>query len=275
MGELLETVKVTHVTVQHPGMPFDRSGRPGALHLRVVPLLLSDPACFLVVFEWREGSISVVTQAASPAVVDTEDAQVVDRELQAQVAFLREELRRVGSEQVSTGEELQAANEEIQSTNEELQSTNEELESAKEELQSTNEELTSINAGLSDKLATLRVDNDELTELLAAVDIPVLLLSTELTIRRFSRAAGQLLNVIDGDVGRPFSHLRPTIELPDIDRLCAEVMGSQTTRALDVKSASGQPYSVSVRPYPVTPSDSVSSGVLLVFLAWSGQAASK
>jgi len=106
-------------------------------------------------------------------------------------------------EQDASNEELKSANEEILSSNEELQSTNEELETAKEELQSVNEELTTINEQLQNRNAELTRLNDDVNNLLANANVPMVALSTDLRIRRFTPAAAKLLNVLSTDVGRP------------------------------------------------------------------------
>jgi two-component system, chemotaxis family, CheB/CheR fusion protein len=63
------------------------------------------------------------------------------KELEYELAGMKEHLQTVIEELETSNEELQSTNEELQSTNEELQSSNEELETTNEELQSTNEEL--------------------------------------------------------------------------------------------------------------------------------------
>ncbi len=93
-------------------------------------------------------------------------------------------------------EHLVAANEEALSSNEELQSTNEELETAKEELQSTNEELVTVNEQLQNRNSELGLLNDDLTNLLSSVNIPILMLSGDWRIRRFTPQAEKLLNLL-------------------------------------------------------------------------------
>ena len=119
-------------------------------------------------------------------------------------------------EQEAINEELKSANEEALSSNEELQSTNEELETAKEELQSTNEELVTVNEQLGNRNFELAQLNDDLTNLLSSVNIPILMLSGDWRIRRFTPQAEILLNLLPGDVGRPIVNLRPNIDVPDL-----------------------------------------------------------
>ena len=103
----------------------------------------------------------------------------------------REYLQSIIQELEAANEELQSANEEILSSNEELQSTNEELETAKEELQSTNEELNTLNEELQERNEELSRVNSDLLNLLASVQIPIVMVSRDLRIRRFTPDGGE------------------------------------------------------------------------------------
>jgi two-component system CheB/CheR fusion protein len=80
------------------------------------------------------------------------------KQLEAELAQLREDMGSIVEEQEAANEELQSVNEEIISSNEELQSINEELETSKEELESSNEELITINQ-------ELQMRNEQLAEI--------------------------------------------------------------------------------------------------------------
>ena len=134
--------------------------------------------------------------------------------LERENAQLREEsiatkryLQSIMEEHESANEELRSANEEIQSSNEELQSTNEELETAKEELQSTNEELNTVNDELQTRNLQLAQAGNDLQNLLSSVNIPIVMLSNDLRIRRFTPVSQRALNLIPTDVGRPISDI--------------------------------------------------------------------
>jgi two-component system CheB/CheR fusion protein len=100
-------------------------------------------------------------------------------------------------------DEASAAAEEAQSSDEELRSTNEELETAKEELQSANEELSTLNDELRLRNTALVRMNDDIENLLGAVEIPILFVGTDLTVLRFNVTAGLLLNLRPDAIGRP------------------------------------------------------------------------
>jgi two-component system CheB/CheR fusion protein len=128
--------------------------------------------------------------------------------LRDELAGTRESLQAIIEEHEATNEELRSANEETMSSNEELQSTNEELETAKEELQSTNEELTTLNEELENRNNAMDNINNDLQNLLARVNIPVLILGRDLRIRRLTAVAEKVFNLIPADIGRPVRHLQ-------------------------------------------------------------------
>src|SRR5262249_60347924 len=119
----------------------------------------------------------------------------------------------------AANEELQSANEEVLSSNEELQSTNEELDTAKEELQSTNEELNTVNEELNARNEELSRVNSDLVNLLASVQIAIVIVASNLRIRRFTPMAERMLNLIPSDIGRPIGHIKPNIDCPDLEQM--------------------------------------------------------
>ncbi len=169
--------------------------------------------------------------------------------LEQELAATKEYLQSVIETQEATNEELQSANEEILSSNEELQSTNEELETAKEELQSANEELSTVNDELRSRNAEVSQINSDLTNLLTSVDIAIVMVSSDLTIRRFTPAAERIFGLISHDVGRPLDNINPTIALPDLQKTVRQVLASPQSIEQSVTDGSGQSYRMRVAPY--------------------------
>ena len=134
-----------------------------------------------------------------------------------ELAETNRDLHAIIQEQEATNEELQAANEEILSSNAELQSTNEELQTAKEELQATNEELTTVNEEMQNRNAELTHAIDDLRNLTASIDVGIVMLESDLTIRHFTPAAAKVLNLIAGDIGRPIGNIKPNLNVGDLD----------------------------------------------------------
>ncbi len=194
------------------------------------------------------------------------DYETVRQKLEEREQELREagvHLRRMAEEHEATVEELRASNEEIRSANEELQSTNEELGTAKEELQSVNEELTTINEELGAKNADLGLANDDLKNLFSATNLPTIIVSNDLRIRRFTPAAESLLNVIPADIGRLVTDLRGIIEVPNLTGILRKAIDDLAITHLEIQAANKRWYSISCRPYRTT--DNRIDGAVITF----------
>jgi len=137
----------------------------------------------------------------------------------------------------------------VLSANEELQSTNEELETAKEELQSTNEELTTLNEEMQNRNSELGSANNDLLNLLGHVDIPVVMVSNDLRIRRFTPPAQKLLNLLPGDIGRRLGEIRPNLDVEDLESLANEAIRRAAAQERQVRTKEGGWQMLYVRPY--------------------------
>jgi two-component system CheB/CheR fusion protein len=169
--------------------------------------------------------------------------------LEGELAATKEYLQSLIETQEAMNEELQSANEEILSSNEELQSTNEELETAKEELQSANEELTTVNDELRSRNIDVNQINNDLHNLLNSIDIAVIMVGNDLTIRRFTPRAQEIYGLIPGDIGRPFFNVNPTIEIPPLQPLVLQVMSNLQTVEKEFNDSQGTRYQLRILPY--------------------------
>ena len=84
------------------------------------------------------------------------DQQTIIRQLEDELAAMKEDLQTTLEQLATTNEEFKTTHEELLSMNEELQSTNEELETSKEELQSLNEELGRSTTNWASRLRNWR-----------------------------------------------------------------------------------------------------------------------
>lgn len=184
--------------------------------------------------------------------------------LEEELALTRRYLQTVIEDQEAITEELKSANEEIQSSNEELQSTNEELLTAKEELQSTNEELTTVNEEMQTRNDELVRTNNDLLNLLASVNIPIVMLGNDLKIRRFTPQTERLLNLLPGDVGRSISDFKLKINVPDLEDLVRSVLDHLAPSEREVHDREGRAYSMWIRPYR-TSDNKIDGAVLALF----------
>jgi two-component system CheB/CheR fusion protein len=262
--------------VRKEGVLIKRNGRLREVSLQVVPFQ-GGPGeggaaerYFLILFE--ETRVPDVESAKSPtSPAKASNSQVAEisrlrRELQTAKAYLQS----IIEEHEATNEELKAASEEVQSANEELQSTNEELETAKEELQSTNEELVTVNEQMQNRNVELAQLSDDLINLLGGVDIPIVMLGSDLRIRRFTPQAERLLNLLPTDVGRPIDNIRPNLKIYaksgelDLAALIREVIDTVSLKEQEVQDLNGRWYSMRLRPYRTA--DNKIDGAVVIFI---------
>ncbi len=195
---------------------------------------------------------------------DQQSLEALQRELQwskESLRLLEENLEAKIQDQALINEDLKAASEEILSSNEELQSTNEELETSKEELQSTVEELNTVNEQLTNRNTELMILNSDLTNLLNNANIPLLIVSKNLTIRRFTSAAAKLFRLIPEDVGRRLSDINLHLIDVAIESRVNEVMEHLRTGEWEVQGDDGSWYGLCIKPYR-TLDDKIDGAVL-------------
>jgi two-component system, chemotaxis family, CheB/CheR fusion protein len=111
-----------------------------------------------------------------------------------------------------------------------LQSINEELETSKEELESANEELTTVNEEMSNRNTELSSLNADLSNLHSSVNMAILVLARDLTIRRFTATAEKIFDLWATDVGRPLSSVRHNLVVAN-ERSSREVTALKRIRA--------------------------------------------
>jgi two-component system CheB/CheR fusion protein len=243
----LHSARKRNIAVRREGLRVKSNGGWHDVNLEVIPLPASDRMHYLVLFEESrapsraKGSRRKTEKQARP------DASLL--QLQQELAASREHLQSIIQELEAANEELQSANEEILSSNEELQSTNEELDTAKEELQSTNEELNTVNEELHGRNEELSRVNSDLVNLLASVEIAIVIVASDLRIRRFTPMAERVLNLIPADIGRPISHIKPNIDCPDLERLIHDVVDRVVPQEREVQDQQGSVFSLRIRPY--------------------------
>ena len=202
----------------------------------------------LVLFQALPVSKHLADGAASGKSAKPSHPGEVER-LRVELTSTKESLQAIVEEQEASNEELKSANEEVESANEELQSTNEELETAKEELQSTNEELTTLNEELINRNRELAQFNDDLNNLLTSINIPLLVVDGNLTVRRITPQAQAVFNIISAEMGRKLADIKPKIPLPNLDKLIREVIANLVPYETEIRDGEGNMFSLRIRPY--------------------------
>jgi two-component system CheB/CheR fusion protein len=194
---------------------------------------------------------------------EVQDLRREMQDLRGELERTKRHLQEIIESNEAANEEIRAANEEVQSSNEELQSTNEELETTKEEIQSTNEELMTVNDELRHRNRELAALSGDLTNVLASTQIPIVIVDSDLRVRRFTPATEQVMRVIPGDMGRPLSDLKLRVDIPDLEARIVHTIDSLATTEEDVRDDQGHWWSFSIRPYRTV--DHVIDGAVLIF----------
>ncbi|HEY1718313.1 MAG TPA: chemotaxis protein CheB [Verrucomicrobiae bacterium] len=254
LGTAIREAKKKNATVQRNVRLHDHD-KIRRVNLEVVPVKLSGSAenCFLVLFDYADKGRGGALRPAKKEAVEKEiPATEKNRELKrlrTELAAAREYLQAIIEQQDAGNEELKCANEEVLSSNEELQSTNEQLGTAKEELQSTNEELQTLNEELQTRNSELNQLNNDLSNLLASVRIPILMLGSDLRVRRFNPAAIELLRLKPAVIGRPIHSIDLPIVVRDLENSLLEVINKVAPREMEVRDDDGHWYSLRLNPY--------------------------
>jgi two-component system, chemotaxis family, CheB/CheR fusion protein len=250
----LREARTRNVRVRKENLRLRSNGDGHVVNLDVTPIGTGAERRFLVLFEEEPaGADGAAARKASARkgkkTEKTPKSGETIKHLQTELVASREYLQSIIEDLEGANEELQSANEEILSSNEELQSTNEELDTAREELQSTNEELNTLNEELRSRNDELSRSNGDLTNLLASIHVAIVMVTTDLRIRRFTPAAERILNLIPGDLGRPIAHIKPNIQCPNLEELIADAIDTVTVREREVTDQQGNVYSLRIRPY--------------------------
>ena len=241
------------------------------VNLRVTPF--KSPAHlannFLVAFEPPDGgAVSTSAEAVVSPLSEDErtqkDKQIA--QLKQELGATKEYLQSIIEAMEATNQDLQSANEEVQSGNEELQSTNEELQTSKEELESANEELHTVNDEMEHRNELLSQLNNDLNNLLNSVNLPVVMVDSGLSVRRFTPQASKLLGLAATDVGRRITRLRLKLDVDALEKLMSEVIAQVQPSQHRVRNDEGKWCDLRLTPYRTA--DNRIDGVVLTVLSF-------
>ncbi|MES2206192.1 MAG: chemotaxis protein CheB [Pseudomonadota bacterium] len=234
--------------VHRNGIRLRKNANTSEINIEVLPVQPSGSceSCFLILFT----ETSVQTKGDKLPVSEDTHAN------ESEVIYLRQELVSMHEYMQSFIEqkdwinaEMKSTSEEMLSSNEELQSTNEELETAKEELQSVNEELTTVNEQLQFRNQELNQLNDDLTNLQSSAGVPIILLSANLRVRHFTKAAIKALALLPSPQDNSFSSLKASLSLPDLEQIIEEVTTSLQVSMRAIQNPKGRWYMLEIHPY--------------------------
>ena len=263
----LEQARSSAAVVRKENVQLEVNGGFQNVTLEIMPFQapLQSQQTFVVTFEEASGAPKP-EPPRKPESSDAKDRQIA--QLKQELAATKEYLQSIIEALEASNEELQSANEEIQSGNEELQSTNEELQTSKEELESANEELNTVNEEMQHRNVELTQANNDLQNLLASVNIPILMLDAGLNIRRMTPQVQDVLGITAADLGRPIHRIRLKSHVHDLERRMLDVIEDLQPSDVAVQDGQNRGYRLRITPYRTV--DNRIEGVVLAFVASSG-----
>ncbi len=247
----------------------DAPDRSNFVRVEVIPFRLpsTEDDYLLILFERvtppapveLRSTLKPAQRKAKQTLIELENIQ-----LRQELAAIQEQLQTIIDEQEAANQDVRAASEEILSSNEELQSTNEELETAKEEIQGANEELITVNEELRSRNQEATQLNNDLINILSSVQLPILIVGTDLRIGRFTPMAERIFNLIATDIGRSFSNIRHNLNIPDLDLAILQTIDTMTIYQQEIQDRSGRWYHLTIRPYKTRENQIVGATIVLV-----------
>jgi two-component system, chemotaxis family, CheB/CheR fusion protein len=270
LHEAMERARAGSSTVRKEGLRVQAGAEARVVNLEVIPLAVAPAPAdrhYLILFEEpspREARGDRRLGHPGDAEPSRADAAAEVERLKADLLATQDYLQSLLSEHQASTDDLAAANEELVAANEELQSTNEELQSAKEELQSTNEELGTVNDQLHHRNQELDEVANDLANVLASVEIPVIIVDLELRVRRFTPTVRSIARFIPEDVGRPIDDLKLMVQVEDLPAAIREVIASVAPKEREVRDLEGRCFRMQIRPYFTT--DHRLDGAVLSFV---------
>jgi two-component system CheB/CheR fusion protein len=265
----LQTAKKENVPVRKEGVSIQSDGGTREIDFEVIPVHaeVTQELFYIIVFQDAPAKPARTPASKRESAIEARKGLPLARQnerLTREIRQLRGQLQALIEEHETTSEEFKTANEEVLSSNEELQSTNEELETAKEELQASNEELTTVNEELQNRNVELSVANNDLLNVLANVNIPVVIVNNDVRIRRFTPAAQTLLNLLPSDIGRHLGEIRPNMQVDNLEQVARQTISTGSPQEEEVRDTGGVWHLLRTRPYKTA--ENKVEGAVITFL---------
>ena len=229
---------------------------PKRLKVRVEPMPECSPGMRLFLVRLTE------------SVSDTELAEVSDPSLSEsdsrENAWLGGELEVAQHSLERLVQELGARNEELRASNEELTASNEELQSTNEELQSVNEELHTINNEHERTITELKTLTHDMETTLSGIDVGILFVDTEATIRSLTIKAKEFFGLSDNDINRPINEIGSRFGIKDLQAIIGQVEKEESSIEQLTRNRAGDLFLMRVLP-ELEPFGKI-TGSLLIFM---------
>ena len=225
--------------VHFGSLPMSDDDNAPSVRLGVQPIVSNagDLTHFMVTFELVD-AVPYSSQELNIQEVSSDRMMMLERELRV----MRENLQ-------STIEELETSNEELQATNEELVASNEELQSTNEELHSVNEELYTVNGEYQNKITELTELTDDMNHLFENLDVGLLFLDGDLSIRKFTPMIAKRFDLLPRDVGREFSTFSHHLHRAELVDDIRTVIETRVPFRKEIRTESKEWFLLRIQPY--------------------------
>ena len=84
--------------------------------------------------------------------------------------------------------------------------------------------------------------------LFSSIEVAVVMIGSDLTVRRFTPEAQKFLGLISTDVGRPLLNIHPSVEIPDFEALVKEVISTMKPINKQLSDDNNKRYLVRILP---------------------------
>ena len=214
----------------------------------------------------QEGYFLILLREQTDAAKKEEVAGLYDFRFHSKelLAETEEELKQLKVSLAEAYEKIDASSENMHSFNEELLSANEEMQSANEEMQSVNEELQTINTERTQKINELTELNDDLDNYFRSNANGQLFVDNKLRLKKFSPSASTYINLQEGDIGRPISHITTNIRFETLMEDIKKVSESGNPVTKEVQSTKGDWFQMMIMPF-IKRENKRQDGVIITF----------
>jgi two-component system, chemotaxis family, CheB/CheR fusion protein len=121
-----------------------------------------------------------------------------------------------------------------------------------------------VNEEMQHRNMQLSQLNNDLTNLLNSVNIPIVMLGPDLSVRRFTLHAERALGLSAIDVGRPISNLRLKVNIANLEEMVLDVIRDIVPKQEEFEGENGERYNLRITPYRT--SENKIEGVVLTLL---------
>jgi len=112
-----------------------------------------------------------------------------------------------------------------------------------------NEELQTLNQELQTKLDDLALAQSDMQNLLNSTDIATLFLDSKLNVRRYTEQITRIIQLREGDIGRPLTDLASTLNYPTLSEDVQQTLNTLTLSEKEITTTDGLWFLVRIKPY--------------------------